>query len=537
MKWRLHYTLFLILISLSHLNIQSQNLVPNPGFENLKAFPPCWLSGSRDDFPAYAEEWIIPNMGTTDLLSQQAPSYCITSMPFNTAPVNDYFPKGSQIPHTGNNFAGIKPLYDSRREYLEVKLACPLIPGEEYYAEMYVSLSENTNYAQNSLGMYFSDTLVYTNTFDMLNFTPQVVENNVISDTVNWVKISGTFIAASPAEFLIIGSFATQANTTLQFLGNKGNIDFPYYFIDDITVRRVNPPNATITGDTVVCKGDTVHLNISGWPSVKWLIPSAQSVVSNTNDLIFIPSQGGIITAQTKYCNLNLRKEVNIVIAPGPVINIGNDTMICPGTSLTLDAGPGLDRYKWNTGLSSQTITVSSPGVYWVTADNSMGCQGKDAIKIAYYKVPAINLGDDQLTCKPEGILDVYTGQAYDSYIWQDNSTSPRLIYSSEGVYWVTITNQCGEEDSDTLTITKIDPFVPNLITPNGDDKNERFEILDIENDKGKLWIYNRYGALVYEDKSYRNDFSGTALIEGVYYYLFEYPSCPELKGWLHIIK
>jgi gliding motility-associated-like protein len=536
-KIKIRFTLFIICFCLKLSGAMAQNMVPNPSFELLKSSAPCWTSGSREDFQDRVQDWILPNMGTTDLLSTLVPVNCLTAMPVSTAAPVNYFPRGSQMPRTGNNFAGIKPLNDSRREYLEVKLACKLVPGEEYYAEMYVSLSENTNYAQNSLGMYFSDTLVYTNSFNMLDFTPQIVENNVIKDTVNWVKISGTFVATSPAEYLIIGSFATQANTILEFLGNKGEIDFPYYFIDDVKVVPVSLPSVSISGDTVVCKGDTIQLSASGWNAVSWTLPSAQAVISNNNQLIFIPSGSGIVTAKSNHCNLNLSRNVSIIIAPDPVINLGKDTLICPGTSVTLDAGPGLQNYEWSNGMLSQMITVSLPGIYSVTAENDEGCKGRDEIKINYYKSPDVNLGEDLYTCRPEGVLDAYSGQKYDVYEWQDNSTSPQLSYTSQGLYWVKVTNICGGEDVDTILVAVIDPYIPNLITSNNDGKNDRFEIQDIQKGKGRLWIYNRYGEPVYQSENYMNDFSGEHLTEGVYYFLFTYPTCPDVKGWLQIIR
>lgn len=537
MKFKPEYILFVILSLLNYPFGQAQNMVPNPGFEDLKAPPSCWTFDTREKFSAHVEEWIIPNMGTADLLSTDLPDYCITAMPMSTALPVDYFPRGSQMPRSGKHFAGIKPLNDNRREYLEVKLVCPLVPGEEYYAEMYVSLSENTNYAQNKLAMYFSDTLIYTQSFEMLDFVPQIVEEEVIADTVNWVKIAGTFIAATPAQYLVIGSFAARANTMVQYLGDKGEIDFPYYFIDDVTVRRVNPPEVTITGDTVVCKGDTVRLNAGGWSSVSWLTPSARAVILNTNDLIFVPSSNTIITAQTNHCNLQLSRKVTIVVVPDPLINIGKDTMICQGTSLTLDAGPGLHNYNWSNGSSSQAVTISQPGTYRVTAVNSEGCIGEDEIMIGNYKTPYADLGSDQLTCRPEGILDAFTGEPYHTYEWQDNSTSPQFQYSSEGMYWVKVTNICGEEYSDSVAIKKIIPFIPNLVTPNGDGKNERFEILNVESGRGALWVYNRYGEAVLYNESYANEFSGEELSEGIYYYQFVYPTCPGIKGWVHILK
>ena len=60
-----------------------------------------------------------------------------------------------------------------------------------------------------------------------------------------------------------------------------------------------------------------------------------------------------------------------------PVVSLGKDTSICTGHSLTLDAGnPGMS-YIWNTGASSETISVSSQGEYMVTVVNGK-CKGQE---------------------------------------------------------------------------------------------------------------------------------------------------------------
>lgn len=59
---------------------------------------------------------------------------------------------------------------------------------------------------------------------------------------------------------------------------------------------------------------------------------------------------------------------------PG-LIDFGNDTVICPGGSITLTAPSGLLVYYWSNGATTQSITVTTPGTYWVSATSSSGCQ------------------------------------------------------------------------------------------------------------------------------------------------------------------
>jgi len=54
-------------------------------------------------------------------------------------------------------------------------------------------------------------------------------------------------------------------------------------------------------------------------------------------------------------------------------IDLGNDTTICQGNSVLLDAGSGQDSYLWSTGATTQTINVTQPGTYMVTGALAIG--------------------------------------------------------------------------------------------------------------------------------------------------------------------
>lgn len=64
-------------------------------------------------------------------------------------------------------------------------------------------------------------------------------------------------------------------------------------------------------------------------------------------------------------------------------IDLGNDTIVCASANFTLDAGAGFSAYRWNTGDTTQVVSVSqADSIYVLTAINASGCESVDSIKV-----------------------------------------------------------------------------------------------------------------------------------------------------------
>jgi gliding motility-associated-like protein len=99
---------------------------------------------------------------------------------------------------------------------------------------------------------------------------------------------------------------------------------------------------------------------------------------------------------------------------------------------------------------------------------------------------------------------------------------------------------------ADTFLILKVLPRLPmifrNIITPNGDDINDVWKVLNLEMYVPvKLNIFNRYGEELYSTDDYKNDWGGTykgeKLAEGTYYYIFITKDGKTYKGTINIMR
>jgi gliding motility-associated-like protein len=78
---------------------------------------------------------------------------------------------------------------------------------------------------------------------------------------------------------------------------------------------------------------------------------------------------------QENYCQ-------NVTVLESPEVNLGNDTIITIGTTITLDAGGDSLTYEWLTGETTRMIDVDQAGTYWVRVTNEYGCTMEDEIVI-----------------------------------------------------------------------------------------------------------------------------------------------------------
>jgi gliding motility-associated-like protein len=118
---------------------------------------------------------------------------------------------------------------------------------------------------------------------------------------------------------------------------------------------------------------------------------------------------------------------------------------------------------------------------------------------------------------------------------WQSQEDTVYHLFELDGTFEVSLTgfsDFCQVEQK--TNVLSVSTFIPNVITPNNDGKNDAFEIKSLK--KPELSIFNRWGKLVYYSESYDNNWSAQGLTGGVYYYEAQLDDENTCKGWLHVI-
>jgi gliding motility-associated-like protein len=182
---------------------------------------------------------------------------------------------------------------------------------------------------------------------------------------------------------------------------------------------------------------------------------------------------------------------------------------------------------------------------------NGPDCFIQDVYIGYMYNQPQVLTGDDTTVSRGRFVPLRATGAQ--SYTWTpaaglSNPSIPnpiaRPLETTE--YTVTGIDSNGCRDFDRIRIEVFDPLqvkIPNIITPNGDKKNETWDLSEIPLfETCTIRVFDNRGRVVLQRENYANDWAGTfegaPLPEGVYFYHIACPNEKEpFKGYLQIIR
>ncbi|MGB4603694.1 MAG: gliding motility-associated C-terminal domain-containing protein [Bacteroidales bacterium] len=219
---------------------------------------------------------------------------------------------------------------------------------------------------------------------------------------------------------------------------------------------------------------------VAGWQysvdidSIDWDGQSFYPI--NDSTAIFNPDSSGVyntyITVYDEYgCTYTSTDPLTIEVIENPVIDLGEDTSICEGMPLILNAGGGYDEYLWNNNTTDSLLFVEMSGLYSVTAtnyniDHTLGCSGSDTMIVSFIPNAMVDLGPDQ--CVTEGPVTLDATYASDfSYQWSTGENTPVINLTQPGVYDVSVNvfydtpDMCSAQD--TVHIRIIPEPIPPL--------------------------------------------------------------------------
>lgn len=300
------------------------------------------------------------------------------------------------------------------------------------------------------------------------------------------------------------------------------------------------------------CFGDATHFTsqINPTPdSVLWNF-GVNGTLSDTSTLpnpYYVFPDTGLYTV-TLYSWLDNLADtfVSTVHIYGKFLIAKPDQPICLGGSATFNATYPGATYLWSNNSTGQTLTVNTPGLYWVNV-SLQGCVLRDTM-IVYLDTFKYSLGEDISACVGEEYL-LSAEQSYlTQYLWSNGKDSSSLLVSEAGTYSIIVrhVNGCFYRDTIDIAFNPCEFIIPNVFSPNGDTKNDVFKVDGGSFENFDLKILSRWGQVLFETKDKKDSWdgkhNGKPCPQGIYYYVFKYKSKATKKsetktGYLTLVR
>lgn len=286
--------------------------------------------------------------------------------------------------------------------------------------------------------------------------------------------------------------------------------------------------------------------------NLNWVFASVIfTATSASHDIKFLPIDDDAnwntsITDENGALRMGI-DDIHFVWPEPPLVDLGNDTLLCSPDSILLNAMNSGSTYEWSDGSTDSTLWVTTEGWYWVTATNQAGSD-TDSIYVEFMDQPTVSLGPDQETCPFESITLSILPENNTDYLWNTGETSTQISVSIPGTYLIVATNACGTA-TDSMQYGHLNCQtliqMPNVFTPNDDNVNDAFiPILHQFVENPNLIILNRWGQVIFQTNDLNAGWDGRhnnkLASEGVYFWRLEYTdttdgSIIEMNGFLHL--
>jgi len=275
----------------------------------------------------------------------------------------------------------------------------------------------------------------------------------------------------------------------------------------------------------ILCEGNSITLDAGNsfdfytWSTGEYGVSSIE-----------VESGGWYKVSVNYYFGCPSEDSVLIEELPMPVAEITGDNSFCEGETILLSAPEGKFDYYWNEVQGEQTYTVTQGGNYELLLKNYCG-EDTDEKFVEQYLLPEVDLGENKILFPGESVtLDAGD---FVSYVW-DHGWDQRYyqvkfedIDENDTIYVEVFDGHC--KNSDYIIIEVFNVEIPIVITPNGDNFNDRFEPKEegwngINNHK--MLVYNRWGEKVWESSDFPGGWDGKRngryVAEGTYFWVLE---------------
>jgi gliding motility-associated-like protein len=382
--------------------------------------------------------------------------------------------------------------------------------------------------------------------------SPNIVQYGAMKADANGNLFVGGhyFMSAEFGNNVLHGSTTNEHATSLYIskFDSDGNVDWAVPRVNHSTGNSID--NSVIKNNTVFVAGqDGFHVFIYAYSMAGDFIH--EIVLSQFRGDI---SGGfGIDAEDSLYVSgrindYSVNKITAFILKLGiPAIPLPANTVHAPlvqcataGIEITTTAIEHAEVYQWEIRYGDKTVMIETagpalvfiPGAYGIDGEYQIRVRGKNANGTGYFSSHQTVRMDFALSeLQIEKQCDKIVAKTRESFTWYFNGApasypegQTEISPQEAGEYAIKQENACGQSESNILNYVKAGaPFIPNIITPDGDDFNEFFDLSGFDGNTS-VFIYDRWGSQVFQSRAYTSDWNGDKLSSGVYFYLVKNP-------------
>lgn len=316
---------------------------------------------------------------------------------------------------------------------------------------------------------------------------------------------------------------------------------------DTVVVTETPTPDPIITGPTTFCSNESVQFETSaGFTNYQW------SNGDNVNPMQYQGTANEIWVLVTDAFGCVGGDTITVNVIEVPVLDLGDDIVLCEFGNVILNAEiAGASGYSWMPNNETSATIDAVPGTYSVVVSYNI-CTISDEISITVEPYE-FELGEDRTLCFEDGVFEAHSLNNIDSIIWHDGTNSSwyeqlNYLSLSDTIEISAAAFGC-DVKYDTVLIFLEDCncqfYVPNTFTPNGDQLNDAFSVYhDCPVTEFELYIFNRWGELVFQTTDPDFVWTGEELQDGTYTWKMSYANeythevrSKEMHGHVNILR
>jgi gliding motility-associated-like protein len=392
-----------------------------------------------------------------------------------------------------------------------------IISGNDITINGYIILNGSLSFTGNGSLLTVNDTLVIRGDFLLGNNNDILINDNGILIIQGNFTMNNQTVVTANGYLIITGDF-----TKNSALGSLTSNDNP---VKVFIGGKISPAGLTAANAAFPA------LNCTSPVTARH--PYSNCSYGNMTDLMNDPIYPFF---QSTLCNVT----TPVITASGPVT-------FCFGENVTLTSSPGA-KYLWSSGETTSSINVTESGSFTVKIADNSGCRSGASLAtvVTVNEKPVADAGPDQvlnyifetqmgalLAASETGEWSLISGNGHINDIHSPTTIITDLSVGENLFLWKVRIGSC--EDTSKVKIIVNDLFVPSVITPDGDGKNDYFKIGEFVG-KVELNIINRWGNLEYKNTHYLNDWNGLnndsqELPDDTYFYILKFENGEIRKG------